>query len=280
MQLRIQPDRAADAFALTDHHVGSVGNHAPIPPLDPEDPAAELWVREHLSDTPVRIPRDRWAFARGEEGAALPGPGSVSLAGGFEAGRIYDLLYTPAECPVVGAGLLAMRDLAAIPGFALARSDRLPSLAPMDLGEHADRGVPAFPARFVGEPYPSSVSAVDADGNETGGVRMPDVSVPVATHAGFQPAAPRERRRRPDSRVSRIDDPARPHRGGARGPPDDPRPSLAERYASRDAYLAEVRAAAERLVESRYLLAVDVSTSISASRSPANATTRVAGPDA
>ena len=113
MQLRIQPDRAADAFALTDHHVGSVGNHAPIPPLDPEDPAAELWVREHLSDTPVRIPRDRWAFARGEEDAALPGPGSVSLAGGFEAGRIYDLLYTPAECPVVGAGLLAMRDLAA-----------------------------------------------------------------------------------------------------------------------------------------------------------------------
>ena len=45
----------------------------------------------------------------------LPGPGrfDLALAGGFEAGRIYDLVYTPAECPVVGAGLLAARDLAA-----------------------------------------------------------------------------------------------------------------------------------------------------------------------
>ena len=34
MQLRIQPDRATDAFALTDHHVGSIGNHAPIAALE------------------------------------------------------------------------------------------------------------------------------------------------------------------------------------------------------------------------------------------------------
>ena len=515
MQLRIQPDRAADAFALTDHHVGTVGNHAPIPPLDPEDPAAELWVREHLSDTPVRIPRHRWAFARGEGDAALPGPGSVSLAGGFEAGRIYDLLYTPAECPVVGAGLLAMRDLAAwtrrsadspaagrvdhviakgvsqcgrllrtflhaglnrdeagervfdgvhvhvaggrrgefnhrygqpsvqptpslghrfpfadepqtdprtgrreglldrlraagcvpkivytdtsaeywrgdaglthcdlesgadartdpgtdpgadveppaevrrylfagtqhgpgvlpftdrsmfgsrganrfnavdyrpllraalenlrawiadgvappasvfprgreataaareevlgalaaIPGFALARSDRLPSLAPMDLGEHADRGVPALPARFVGEPYPSPVSAVDADGNETGGVRMPDVSVPVATHAGFNP-------RHPESGgggqiLEYLGSTVPLARTAAeRAAARDPRPSLAERYASRDAYLAEVRAAAERLVEGRRLLAVDVELCVALAGERYDA---VAGPDA
>ena len=38
----------------------------------------------------------------------------------------------------------------------------------------------------------------------------------------------------------------------------DPRPSIAERYASRDAYLAEVRAAARMLVEARYLLTGDV----------------------
>jgi hypothetical protein len=39
---------------------------------------------------------------------------------------------------------------------------------------------------------------------------------------------------------------------------DDPRPSLEERYPSRDAYLAQVRAAAEALVEQRYVLAEDV----------------------
>ena len=35
------------------------------------------------------------------------------LADGFGAGRVYDLLYLPAGCPVVGARLLAVRDLAA-----------------------------------------------------------------------------------------------------------------------------------------------------------------------
>ena len=116
MQLRIQPDRATDTFALTDHHVGSIGNHAPIPAIDPADPDAALWVREHLFDAPVRIARDRWTFAGrdGNDGeSTIPDPGSVSLDGGFEPGRIYDLVYTPAECPVVGAGLLAVRDLAA-----------------------------------------------------------------------------------------------------------------------------------------------------------------------
>lgn len=488
MQLRIQPDAAADLFTLTDHHVGSVGNHAPIPPLDPDEPEAALFVREHLFATPVRIPRDRWAFARVDGNAGLPGPGGVSLAGGFEAGRIYDLVYTPAECPVVGAGLLAVRDLAAwtrgsaespaagrvdhviakgvsqcgrflrtllhaglnrdeagervfdgvhvhvaggrrgefnhrygqpsvqptpslghrfpfadepqtdprsgrreglldrlrageclpkivytdtsaeywrgdaglahhdlaageaggadveppaevrrylfagtqhapgvlpftdrsmfgsrganrfnavdyrpllraalenlrawiaegapppasvfprasdgttarrgdvlgalagVPGFALPRADRLPSLAPMDLGEHAERGVPALPARFVGEPYPSPVSAVDADGNETGGVRMPDVSVPVATHAGFNPRHPDGGG---DGQLLEYLGSTIPlaRTAAEREAAADPRPSVAERYASREAYLAEVRKAAEQLVAGRYLLAGDV----------------------
>ena len=97
MQLRIQPDRETDTFALTDHHVGSVGNHAPIPTEDPNDANAVLWVREHLfDDAPVRIPRDRWAFARPSDGdgdSTIPDPGSVWLAGGFEPGRIYDLVH-------------------------------------------------------------------------------------------------------------------------------------------------------------------------------------------
>ena len=38
----------------------------------------------------------------------------------------------------------------------------------------------------------------------------------------------------------------------------DLRPSLAERYRDRDDYLAQVRAAAERLVAQRYLLDEDV----------------------
>jgi len=38
----------------------------------------------------------------------------------------------------------------------------------------------------------------------------------------------------------------------------DPRPAIAERYASRDDYLARVRAAAETLVSARHMLAEDI----------------------
>ena len=488
MQLRIQPDVVTDTFALTDQHVGSVGNHAPIPADDPTGTNAVLWVREHLfDDAPVRIPRDQWAFVRGSGGEGdVPAPdaGSVRLAGGFEPGRIYDLVYTPAECPVVGAGLLAVRDLAAwarasadaptagrvdhvigkgvsqcgrflrtflhaglnrdedgslvfdgvhvhvaggrrgefnhrygqpsvqptpslghrfpfadepqtdphsghraglldrqracgcmpklfytdtsseywrgdawlthcdlesgddveppagvrrylfastqhgpgvlpftaqsmfgshggnclnvvdyrpllraalenlrrwiangieppesvfprmndataaaredvlsvlagIPGLALPRADRLPSLAPMDLGAHADDGVPDLPARFTGAPYPTCVSAVDAFGNELGGLRMPDVEVPVATHTGFNP---RHADTGGDGQILEYLGSTIPlaRTAAAREAASDPRPSIAERYASRDAYLAEVRVAAQRLVDACYLLAGDI----------------------
>ena len=39
---------------------------------------------------------------------------------------------------------------------------------------------------------------------------------------------------------------------------NDPRPSIEERYASRGAYLARVREAANRLVAERHMLAEDV----------------------
>ena len=86
---------------------------------------------------------------------------------------------------------------------------------------------------------------------------MPDVSVPVATHAGFNPRHPEGGG---DGQLLEYLGSTVPlartaeERAAAR----DPRPSVAERYASRDAYLAEVRKEAERLVESRYLLAGDV----------------------
>ena len=104
MQLRLQINDDALSVALTDHHVGDLGMHDPIPPADINDPDARLMVRDSAYGTAQEIPRDQWHF----------GPDNhVHLAGGFEAGRIYDCLYTPRDCPLVGAGLLATRDLAA-----------------------------------------------------------------------------------------------------------------------------------------------------------------------
>ena len=105
MHLRIQPNREEMTFTLTDHHVGSIGSHAPIPPDRADDPDAVLMVRDHFLDTPSTLARETWRFVG-------DGPDRVELDGGFRAGQIYDLLYTPRECRVGACGMLAIRDFA------------------------------------------------------------------------------------------------------------------------------------------------------------------------
>jgi len=488
MQLRIQPDAARSSFPLTDHHVGSIGNHQPIAARDVDDAGARLLVRDHLHAPAREIPRARWRFAREDGGAPVADAEHVWLEGGFEPGLIYDVIYTPRECPVAGAGLLAVRDLAAflrrdarspltggidhvigegisqcgrflrtfldlglnadesgapacdgllvhiaggrrgefnhryaqpsvqptpsfghrfpftdapqhdartgltaglldrqraagcvpkivytdtsaeywrgdaalahirvdgsadvapppevrrylfactqhspgvlpfadvsmfgshgsnvfnvvdyrplfraalanllawvrdgvepppsvfprladgtaatreqvsarlaaIPGLTLPDASRLPVLYPLDLGPDAARGIGRFPAQRAGDAYPAIVSAVDGDGNETGGVRMPDVSVPVATHTGFNV-------RHPDSggagqilEYVGLTLPFAPVES-ARAALGDPRASIAARYRDRAAYLDAVREAARALVQQRLLLDEDIETCV------------------
>ena len=98
---------------------------------------------------------------------------------------------------------------------------------------------------------------MDGDGNETAGIRMPDITVPVGTHAGWNPRDPVTGS--PEQIVAMngltlwfaADEATRVARG-------DPRRSIAERYRDEADYGAKVRAAALRLVAERYLLAEDV----------------------
>ena len=103
MQLRLQINENADSIPLTDHHVGELGMHEPIPPADADEPMARLLVRRRPYDPPEEILRENWHFTP---------ENSIYLDGGFVAGLIYDVVYTPRDCPVVGAGMLATRDLA------------------------------------------------------------------------------------------------------------------------------------------------------------------------
>ena len=103
MQLRFQTNRPMDELALTDQHVGDLGRHSAIPPLKSAESEAELLVRDAPYGEAEPVPRARWRFVDDSR---------VALEGGFQPGRIYDLLYTPRDGPVVGAGLLATRDLA------------------------------------------------------------------------------------------------------------------------------------------------------------------------
>ncbi len=484
MQIRIQPNHHRACFALTDQHVGDLGHHKPIPPADINDPEARLLVRDTPYTDPVLISRDKWRFANDVDGNPVSDDEHIWLDGGFEPGRIYDILYTPRDCPVVGASMLATRDLASflrysdnsplggavkyvigegqsqcgrflrtylyfgmntdeegrgafdgvlahiaggrrgefnhryaqpsvqptpsfghlfpfadlpqtdpvtgqtlglldrhsetgnlpkifytdtaaeywrgdaglphtdlesggdaelpgnvrryffassqhgpgepelsnqdsagktganwfnfvdyrplyraalsnlrawvadgvappesiypradhgsratraeimeklasIPGLYLPDHDVITTMREIDLGEQVSQGVGDMPAKIGNGVYPDYVSKVDADGNEVGGIRMPDVTVPVGTHTGFNP-------RHPDTggagQLLEYVGSTLPFAKTAeeRKATNDRRPSIAERYESRDAYLGEIRKAAEELVVTRYLLARDV----------------------
>ena len=55
----------------------------------------------------------------------------------------------------------------------------------LDYGEEAHLGRTTKLPAEQGDEYPSVVSDVDDDGNEVGGIRLPSVSVPLATNTGW-----------------------------------------------------------------------------------------------
>ena len=103
----------------------------------------------------------------------------------------------------------------------------------------------------------SLVSAVDADGNETGGIALPEVAVPLGAHTGWtlrHASIGGDAQRLvfagatiPFARTRRERDLA-----------GDPRPSIEERYRSREDYLERVRRAGAALVAQRYMLEEDI----------------------
>jgi hypothetical protein len=109
----------------------------------------------------------------------------------------------------------------------------------------------------VGKPFPMLVPQVDADGNETAGVCMPEVAVPLATYTGWNlrdPSigAPEELFSMAGSWIPFA------RTRGEREKSGDPRPSVEERYKTREDYLARIGQAARELVRGGYLLEPDI----------------------
>jgi hypothetical protein len=109
----------------------------------------------------------------------------------------------------------------------------------------------------AGTPLPLLVPAVDEDGNERSGIRMPDVSVPLGTYTGWNFRNPSTGS--PTELVSLLGSSVYfPATRAARDAAKDPRRSVEERYPSREQYLAQVEKAADALVARGYLLIDDV----------------------
>ncbi len=91
----IEVDRRAPTYRLTE-------DVPAYPPADPDGPDSTLTVRDRLSDAPQTIPRGQWRLS-GDV---------VSLDGGFEPGRVYEVAYRVSNPPIAGLGLAAVRDIA------------------------------------------------------------------------------------------------------------------------------------------------------------------------
>lgn len=118
--------------------------------------------------------------------------------------------------------------------------------------------------RGAEEAWRPLVPAVDADGNERAGVRLPEIAVPRGTHAGWNLYAAEGLRSEPCDREGSFL-PFAPD-AAARQAAGDPRPSLAERYPGPAAYVAAVRVAADVLAAERLLLPADAEAYVAAAR--------------
>jgi len=101
------------------------------------------------------------------------------------------------------------------------------------------------------------VPQVDADGNGLAGIRMPELTVPLATYTGWNLFNDRSG---PTDVLSSMQGSYIPlaRTTAERKRSSDPRPSIEERYHDKDQYVALVSKAANALVSQGFLLADDV----------------------
>jgi len=153
----------------------------------------------------------------------------------------------PSRVPSIADGTAVTADKIAMPkiaGFAVAPGAN-PIVPPVDWVDPPEATPPA--------PYACFVSAVDSDGNETAGIRLPQIAVPLGTHTGWNVY-----RAQPDELADRDGSfNAFARTRAEREDAGDPRPSLAERYGSKAGYVDRVRQAAAALVAERLLLQSD-----------------------
>jgi hypothetical protein len=109
----------------------------------------------------------------------------------------------------------------------------------------------------VGEAFPALVPQVDADGNETSGIRLPELRYPLATYMGWNLRSPSIGS--PTEQYPLIGSMvAFPRTRAEREKSGDPRLSIEERYKDEQEYLGKIDAAARELAKERFLLEADV----------------------
>jgi hypothetical protein len=222
------PEVRSYHFASAQHFVEPFPPH-PVGTRHPGNPADFLWSLRALL-----LAMDSWIT----DGEAPP----------------------PSRVPrLADSSLVALEDyrFPKIPGV------EIPNIAHgtwrLDFGPRfRSEGIVDYQPPRVGAPFPTLVPQTDADGNESAGIRLPQIEVPLATYTPWNfrseaIGAPNELANFRGAYLPFAVTEAERRRAG------DPRPSLEKRYASRDEYLGRYARAAMDLAKDGFLLPQDLS---------------------
>ena len=130
----------------------------------------------------------------------------------------------------------------------------IPSIFPAVITPPIEINTPVPFVSVNGPIYPSFVPTTDSDGNDIAGVRLVDVTVPLATYTGW---GLRSGVWANDGCESSGQSIAFARTAADRAASGDPRPSVAERYPTFDAYDNQVISAMNTMIQDRLLLCED-----------------------
>jgi hypothetical protein len=153
--------------------------------------------------------------------------------------------------------LVPLRDYAFPPIADVGRPEEANDADRLDFGpQWRQDGILSIQPPKVGKSYPVLVPQTDDDGNERDGVRLPEVTVPLGTYAGWNlrdPSigAPTQRVSFEASYIPFARTKAERRKAG------DPRKSIEERYGSREDYLDRFSHALDDLIGQRWILPED-----------------------
>jgi Alpha/beta hydrolase domain len=165
----------------------------------------------------------------------------------------------PSQYPHIGDGTLvepARLKFPKVPG--VTTSTAVHRAYRSDYGpKFASEGIVTIEPPRIGSAFPVLVPQVDADGNGVAGIRMPELTVPLATYTGWNLFNDRSG---PIDVLSSMQGSyiPLPRTAADRKRTNDPRLSIEERYHDKDQYLSLVTRAAQAQVGQRFLLAEDV----------------------
>lgn len=126
----------------------------------------------------------------------------------------------------------------------------------LDFGPNWRAGVLADQPPKVGYDYQALVPQADADGNDRGGIALPEITVPLATYTGWNLRSPAIGA--PTQRISFLGSFSPfPLTGSEPKESPDPRVPISKRYAGYADYRAKFERALDALVRERYILPED-----------------------